>query len=169
MKHHIGLGVFLNLGAVIASICLELFLPPNRLPWLLLPGVLISIGEVLVFATALQFIYAQSPENMKGLLIGIFYFIFGLFSGGGALIFHWYPPNENCLEGTTNCILWYYVIIAIIGLLGFVVYLTTAFLYTYRQRPAGYQEENEAMRRLHDGEYSSTYRVYGIRQVNFSA
>ena len=51
MKHHIGLGVFLNLGAVIASICLELFLPPNRLPWLLLPAVLISIGEVLVFAT----------------------------------------------------------------------------------------------------------------------
>jgi len=121
------------------------------------------------FSVALQFIYAQSPENMKGLLIGIFYFIFGLFSGGGALIFHWYPSNENCLEGTTNCILWYYVIIAIIGLLGFVVYLTTAFLYTYRQRPAGYQEENEAMRRLHDGEYSSTYRVYGIRQVNFSA
>ena len=105
---------------------------------------------------------------MKGLLIGIFYFIFGLFSGGGALIFHWYPPKENCLEGT-NCILWYYVIIAIIGLLGFVAYLTTAFLYTYRQRPAGYQEENEAMRRLHDGEYSSTYRVYGTRQVNFSA
>lgn len=94
---------------------------------------------------------------MKGLLIGLFYFTLGLFNGGGAMIFHWYPPNENCLEGTTNCILWYYVILAIIGLLGCGAYLTIAFLYTYRQRPAGYQEENDAIRRLHGGEYSSTY------------
>ena len=51
MKHHIGLGVILNLGTLIASICLEWLQPANRLPWLLLPAVLLSIGEMLVFAT----------------------------------------------------------------------------------------------------------------------
>ena len=51
MKHHIGLGVFLNLCALIASIFLEQFVKTDRLPWLLLPAVLLSIGEVLVVAT----------------------------------------------------------------------------------------------------------------------
>ena len=100
---------------------------------------------------ALQFIYAQSPENMKGLLIGLFYFIIGLFNGGGTLLFHWYPLHEN-LDGI-NYILWYYIILTIIGMLGFVAYLVVAFLYTYRQRPVDYQEETDAIRRLYVGDY----------------
>ena len=88
---------------------------------------------------------------MKGLLIGLFYCIFGLFSGGGTLIFHWFPSNEN-LDGI-SCTLWYYVILTMIGVLGFVAYLVVAFLYTYRQRPVGYQEERDAIRRLYVGDY----------------
>jgi len=51
MKHHIGLGVFLNLCALIASICLEQSQLTKQLPWLILPAVLLSIGEMLVVAT----------------------------------------------------------------------------------------------------------------------
>lgn len=36
----------------------------------------------------LEFIYAQSPESMKGLLTGLYYFIIGAFSGVGSLIFY---------------------------------------------------------------------------------
>lgn len=98
---------------------------------------------------------------MKGLLIGLFYFIIGLFNGGGALLFHWYPTYEN-LDGI-NYLLWYYVILTVIGVLGFVAYLMVAFLYTYRQRPVGYQEERDAIRRLYEGDYGSVYRDVGTR------
>ena len=58
MKHHIGLGVILNLGALITSICLERFQSAiaNPLPWLLIPAVILSIGEMLVVTTGEKFI-----------------------------------------------------------------------------------------------------------------
>ena len=53
MKHYIGFGVFLNLGAVIASIWLEWFPRTNRLLWLLLPAVLLAMGEMFVTVTGM--------------------------------------------------------------------------------------------------------------------
>lgn len=53
MKHYIGFGIVLNLGAAIASIWLEWFPRTNRLLWLLLPAVLLSMGEMFVFVTGM--------------------------------------------------------------------------------------------------------------------
>lgn len=53
MKHYIGFGIVLNLGAVIASIWLEWFPQPNRLLLLLLPAVLLSMGEMFVAVTGM--------------------------------------------------------------------------------------------------------------------
>ena len=36
------------------------------------PNVLVGIGPLLVDTTALEFISAQSPHSMKGLLVGVF-------------------------------------------------------------------------------------------------
>ena len=43
----------------------------------------------------LEFIYAQSPESMKGLLTGLFYFAFGFFSEVAVLIFSKFPKYED--------------------------------------------------------------------------
>ena len=44
----------------------------------------------------LEFIYAQSPESMKGLLTGLFYFFGGLSSIGSSLMFYLYSRSlEN--------------------------------------------------------------------------
>lgn len=53
MKHYIGFGIVLNLGAVIVSIWLEWFPRTNRLLWLLLPAVLLSMGEMFVAVTGM--------------------------------------------------------------------------------------------------------------------
>ena len=53
MKHYIGFGIVLNLGAVIASIWLEWFPRTNHLLWLLLPAVLLSVGEMFVAVTGM--------------------------------------------------------------------------------------------------------------------
>ena len=43
------------------------------------PSLLLGIGPLLVIATTLEFISAQSPQSMKGLLVGVFFATRGLF------------------------------------------------------------------------------------------
>ena len=42
--------------------------------FLLIPGLLLGIGPMIVSVTTFEFISAQSPFAMKGLLVGVFFF-----------------------------------------------------------------------------------------------
>ena len=55
--------------------------PALNMHWaiLLLPSLLLGVGPMLVITTTLEFISAQSPQSMKGFLIGIYFAIRGLF------------------------------------------------------------------------------------------
>lgn len=128
MITHTCLGVFLFMS----TLQVKLLLPPHNS----------TLG--------LEFIYAQSPESMKGLLTGLFYCVFGIFSGVAVLVFYKFP--KSTLNGT-NTILWFYVIFTVIGLLGFVAYAIVAFMYVNRVRPAGSPEE-ETQGRLVRGLYT---------------
>ena len=102
-----------------------------------------TIGQTIFiisqfYSIGLEFIYAQSPESMKGLLTGLFYCVFGIFSGVAVLVFYKFP--KSTLNGTST-ILWFYVIFTVIGSLGFVGYAVVAFMYVNRVRPAGGPEE----------------------------
>lgn len=79
----------------------------------------------------LEFIYAQSPEQMKGLLTGLFYLIFGLFSGSATLFFLYYPANSNHL----HTFVWYFTMYSVVGCIGFLMYVIVACLYSNRDRP----------------------------------
>lgn len=128
---------------MITHTCLRVFLFMSTLQVkLLLPPHNSTLG--------LEFIYAQSPESMKGLLTGLFYCVFGIFSGVAVLVFYKFP--KSTLDGT-NTILWFYVIFTVIGLLGFVAYAIVAFMYVNRVRPAGSPEE-ETQGRLVRGLYT---------------
>ena len=55
--------------------------PALNMHWSVLipPTLLLRIGPLIVITTILEFISAQSPQSMKGLLVGIFFAIRGLF------------------------------------------------------------------------------------------
>jgi proton-dependent oligopeptide transporter, POT family len=46
---------------------------PTSIAWQLLPYVLLTLGEVLVSATGLEFAYSQAPQSMKGALMSLWY------------------------------------------------------------------------------------------------
>lgn len=92
----------------------------------------------------MEFIYAQSPEMMKGLLTGLLYLALGIFRGGGIVFFHFYPMVNN---GHINTILYFYPIFTIIAFIGFVQFVIVACLYRNRQRPTRDDSENEIVRR----------------------
>ena len=89
----------------------------------------------------MEFIYAQSPEMMKGLLTGLLYLVYGVFRGGGTIFFHFYPKVNNAQ------IIYFYIIFIIVACVGFVQFVIVACLYRNRQRPTGDDSENEIVRR----------------------
>ena len=48
-------------------------------PVLLIPGLLLGLGSPIVMATTFEFISAQSPSSMKGLLVGVFFIVRAFF------------------------------------------------------------------------------------------
>ncbi len=69
------------------------------------PRCLYVISNMLLYTGLYEFICAQSPPSMKGLLIGLSFAIKGIFQAIGSLIlipFCYFPPSFP------NCGLWYY-------------------------------------------------------------
>ena len=97
----------------------------------------------------LEFIYAQAPEQMKGLITGLFYFMFGIFGGIGSIVFYFFPPSESHHHGhkRVNYTLWFYVIFTAVAILGLLVYALVACLYRNRRRPAA--DEDDLVRRIY--------------------
>ena len=101
-------------------------------------NVLIGIGPTLVTVTIFEFISAQSPHSMKGLLLGTYYAIAGVyqFISSVALApfisydfqnYGQHPPHTGCIFG-------YFLYICIIAMIGFVLFVVAAKCYRYRKR-----------------------------------
>ena len=105
--------------------------------WVLVfPNMLNGIGIPLTFITVLEFISAQSPHAMKGLLLGVFYAVRGMFIViGCALVFPFANTLWHSREGQLfDCGLSYYTFSVVLGAVGLVVFSLTARWYQYRQR-----------------------------------
>ena len=114
-----------------------------KLHWsmLLVPYLLLGLGQPLTMATAFEFISAQSPSSMKGLLVGVFISVkafFQLISGSVLIPFAWkslwdsdhmseHPPITNCGFG-------YLLFTCIVALIGLILLLVVARRYKYRER-----------------------------------
>ena len=97
--------------------------------WLLVPLLLRSLSYLLVFMTALEFICAQAPLRMKGILIGIWYATFYLrYLVVNVLDVSEFTLNEDnsffILHGARGSLI----------ILSFLLYCCVAKCYRYRQR-----------------------------------
>ena len=117
--------------------------PVLHLPWpvLLIPGVLLGIGPPLVMATTFEFISAQSPSSMKGLLVGVFFSIrafFQLVSGVTLIPFSYKPlwDSQYMREHppVTNCGFGYLLFTCVVALIGLILISVVARRYKYRER-----------------------------------
>ena len=117
--------------------------PLLRLHWavLLIPGVLLGIGPPLVIATTFEFISAQSPSSMKGLLVGVFFTIRAMFQliSGVALVPFAYRSlwnRQHMIEHppVTNCGFGYLLFTCVVALIGLVLLSVVAKRYKYRER-----------------------------------
>ena len=109
--------------------------------YLLIPDILIGIGSPLVMATAFEFISAQSPSAMKGLLVGVFFSIrafFELISGVALMPFSYRPiwDSRHMREHppATNCCFGYLCFTCVVALVGLLLLGVVVRRYKNRER-----------------------------------
>ena len=100
------------------------------------PSILLNLGFLLVHSTAVEFISAQSPHSMKGLLVGVFFAIKGLFQfiSAAAVVPFAIPRIWNGIHSVTNCGFGYYLFTIVVASVGLVVFSVVVRRYSYRQR-----------------------------------
>ena len=91
-------------------------------------------GSMIFYIAVYEFIYSQSPHSMKGLMIGTFFAIRGLFQLIGALVIMFPFAGWNLSSSFPSCGFVYYLVNSIVALLGIVVYMWVARKYQPRQR-----------------------------------
>ena len=115
--------------------------------FLIIQFILNALSYLLLYVSAFEFICAQSPHSMKGLLIGTFFAIKGVFQLLSVLLLYT-PINAKCNQNTvTNnnivsvqtyafpvCGFIYHFINVVIALIGIIVFTIIAKRYEYRQR-----------------------------------
>ena len=108
---------------------------------MILPSLLLGIAPLVIMTTALEFISAQSPHFMKGLMVGILFTITGLFQMIGALALlpfsakeFWNTANMRANPPITNCGFGYFLFTFVVAFIGLILFVVVAKKYTYRVR-----------------------------------
>lgn len=107
--------------------------------WVSVPYLLSALSETIVFIAALEFICAQAPYSMRGMLIGVYYFSRGLFGLISAILllsfslgFQSYPLPQTA--PFISCGVPVHITTLIIAVLGVIGYAIVARLYRKRER-----------------------------------
>ena len=144
----IGCGVILIMAGAIGMTCIEgighlqtpnatcMFINNTKsIPisinyyWVTIPLVVKAIGSNILSLFSLQFIIAQSPQEMKGFLIGLFYGLDGIFKLIGINLYRLFLFNR-----TSGCGFYYYLCHTVILLIILIVYLFLSKNYKLRVR-----------------------------------
>ena len=126
--------------------------PSLNMHWSVLipPSIFLGFGPILIMTASLEFISAQSPQPMKGFLIGIFFAIRGLFqflNSSVTLAFSLKHPwaSGKLLENppVTNCGFVYFLFTIVFGVIGLILFSIAAKKYKYRERDEGFFRQQD--------------------------
>lgn len=102
--------------------------------WLAIPNIFINLGNFLFGIAGLQFVFAQSPYSMQGLVLSVLYIILGvsfILFYGFQLLFH--LPFFYGL-GNLNCVFWFLLASSVIALVLLILSLIACCRYQNRKR-----------------------------------
>ena len=115
-----------------------------HLPWevLIPPNVFFGVGPLLVMISTFEFISAQSPQSMKGLLIGILFMIKGLFLLFSSIALfpfsleNLWSPHEHSGSRilSTDCVFGYLLFTCVVSFIGLVLFSKAVRWYKLRER-----------------------------------
>ena len=92
--------------------------------------VLSALSHMLIYIAVLEFICSQSPHSMKGLLIGLFFAIKGLYQITALLVI----PFSIISNFPVSCGFFYYLVNIVIGVAALLLFVCVARGYRNRVR-----------------------------------
>ena len=104
---------------------------PIPLYWLLLSDIVYGIGAAIALATLIEFVMAQSPNSMRGVMMGVFVmllFIATAVNYGLELLLRHFS------NATPSCGFYYYLVLSILIMLSLVLFTIAAKRYKLRER-----------------------------------
>ena len=108
---------------------------------LILPNLLKDLAPDLIMATAFEFISAQSPHAMKGVLVGMLFAVRGFFLIVGIVLLVPFALNQIWKRGNlrdnppvTSCGFGYYLVTTVVALFGLCLFIIAVKKYKYRKR-----------------------------------
>ena len=104
---------------------------PIPLYWLLLSDIVYGIGAVIVIVSLTELVLAQSPNSMRGVMMGVFailIFIATSVNYGLQLLL------EHFSNATPSCGFYYYLVLSILIMLSLVLFTIAAKQYKLRER-----------------------------------
>ena len=117
--------------------------PPNYIPPVIIVSQFLNgLSLILVFLSALEFILAQGPRSMQGLLIGLLYAYLSVY-----VLFQIYSPLRHLHQ---HFHYWLTVLKTCLAVLSLIVFIIISRLYKYRQR----EESSEINRQAVIEEYT---------------
>ena len=104
---------------------------PIPLYWLILADIVFGIGAAIVLVTIIEFVLAQSPNSMRGVMMGVFVMLFffaSIVNYGLELLLRHFS------NATPSCGFYYYLVLSILIMLSLVLLTITAKRYKLRER-----------------------------------
>ena len=103
----------------------------------IIPQTMTVLSSFLFLSAGIEFICAQAPLHMKGLLLGIGYALYGLGSLVQSAILLPFLHNHSVWDkAPLTCGIWYFIIQGVIVLVGFIVVIIVIKTYRRRTRPS---------------------------------
>ncbi len=111
--------------------------------WVEIPfNVVIGIQYMIFYITTIEFIFAQSPQAMRGLLTGLALAVIWFFTAtGNYLLFDLWSRNWKSVYSTPSCGVWYFLSTTLIGFVCLLVLVIVARWYKQRQRDEQVNEQ----------------------------
>ena len=132
---------------------IKLNLEQLHLHWsvLILPNLTKTLALDLIMASAFEFISAQSPHTMKGVVVGLLFAVRGFFQLIEAVLFFPFSAKQiwsRVARETPqiSCEFSYYLVTSFIALVGLVLFALAARKYQYRKR----EEEPYSLSRVEE-------------------
>ena len=99
--------------------------------WLLIPAIVNGVGQTLLLCSSLEFVMAQSPNRMRGVMMGLA----TVFLGFGCLVVYGLQRVLAYFSNATpSCGFYYYLVLSILLMLSLVLFTIAAKRYKLRER-----------------------------------
>ena len=99
--------------------------------WLLISASVIEVGRTFVLCLSLEFVMAQSPNRMRGVMMGL---TSGLFGTGYLVHYGLKRVLAHFSNATPSCGFYYYLVLSILPILSLVLLTIAAKRYKLRER-----------------------------------